>query len=274
MSPRSQQKTDCELRLTETGSTTLLLGGREVVLPARRLAMFWAGTPHQVLSHEAGEVWSLRLPLVWVLSRRLPAAFTHGLLEGRVFFEPDIDHFDCDLHRLRLWSDGGVKRHPMLLRAVELEVEARLARLAVTLPASLPPMERLRATAGGRPRKALEIADLIARRHTERLSMSQIGQAAGRHPNYVMNLFRREYGTSVLEYLTQHRLAHALRLLVTTKSPLVEIAWQSGFGSSKGLRTTFGVAFKSSPVVFRRRFQQLNDAPNRRRKSRSRRAAV
>lgn len=251
-SPRSQQRTEFELRLTEAGSTTYLFGGREAVLPARRLAMFWTGTPHQVLRHEAGDVWSLRLPLGWVLSRGLPAPFVNGLLEGRIFFEPDIDHFECDLYRFRLWSDRGARRHPLLLRAVELEVEARLARLAATLPPTLPPLDHLRATAEGRPRKALEVATLIARRHAERLSMSDLGKAAGRHPNYVMNLFRREYGSSLLEYLTQHRLAHALRLLVTSDLPQAEAAQRSGFGSVKRFRLTFRAAFKETPVVFRR----------------------
>ncbi len=253
VSPRSQQRTDIELRLTETGSTTLLLGGRETQLPERRLAIFWAGTPHQVLVHEARESWSLRLPLAWMLARDLPAKFVSGLLEGRVFFEPDIDQFECDLYRLRLWSDYGGNRHPLLVRAVELEVEARLARLAVTLPATLPPLERLRAKTDSQPGKALEVAALIARRHTERLSMSDLANAAGRHPNYVMNLFRREFGTSLLEYLTQHRLAHALRLLVTSEVTLAEAAQRSGFGSPRRFRKTFRAAFKDSPAAFRRR---------------------
>lgn len=258
VSPRSQQRTEFELRLTENGSTTLLLAGRETVLPTRRLAMFWTGAPHQVLAHEAGETWSLRLPLEWVLARSLPAAFLHALFEGRVIFEPDIDHFDCDLYRLRLWSEGGVKRHPLLLRATELEVEARLVRLAAGLPAKLPLLDNLRPASGKKPRKALEIASLIARRHTEKLSLRDIGRAAGRHPNYVMNLFRREFGTSVLEYLTQHRLAHALRLLLTTALPVAAIAQASGFGSEKRLRITFQSAFKESPTVCRRRLARTS----------------
>jgi len=259
VSPRSQQRTEFELRLTESGSTTLLLGGRETILPARRLAAFWTGTPHQVLAHEAGAAWVLRLPLAWVLRRELPAVLRDGLLEGRVFFEPDIDQFDCDLFRLRLWADEEVKRQPLLRRAVELEIEARLIRLAAALPARLPSLDRPRSTAGGRPRKALEVAALIARRHTDRMSATDLGRAAGRHPNYVMNLFRRELGTSVLEYVTQHRLAHALRLLVTADLSLDEIARQSGFGSSKRLRMTFGAAFKKSPFAFRRRLKPAMD---------------
>ncbi len=269
VSPRSQQWTYFELRLTEVGSTTLLLGGRETRLPERRLAVFWAGMPHQVLAHEAREMWSLRLPLAWVLSRELPASFFNGLLEGRVFFEPDIDHFECDLYRLRLWSGTGPRDGPLLRLAVELEVEARLARLAVTLPAALPPLEQWCATTARRPGrgpgKALELASLVARRHTEPLAMKDLGEAAGLHPNYGMNLFRRELGTTLLEYLTQHRLAHALRLLVTSGRSLTEIARESGFGSARRFRVTFRATFKDAPAAFRRRLVQAGQASGRRR---------
>src|SRR5690606_34739756 len=104
VSPRSQQRTDVELRLLEGGSITLLIGGRVQWLPARRLSVYWAGMPHQVLAHEGRENWLMRIPLAWLLARGLPANFINGLLEGRVFFEPDVDDFECDRFRMHLWS--------------------------------------------------------------------------------------------------------------------------------------------------------------------------
>jgi AraC-like DNA-binding protein len=252
VSPRSQQRTEIEFRLTEAGGVTLLLGGRRQFLPPQRLAVFWAGTPHQVLELNARETWLVRLPLGWVLSRGLPPNFINGLLDGRVFFEPDIDHFECDLHRCRLWSDQGTRRTALLKQAVELEIEARLLRLAATLPDRLP-TPAVEPPADEPLRRSLSLAALVARHHTEALSMSELGRLAGLHPNYLMKLFRRELGSSVIEYLTQHRLAHAMRLLVSSPLPLRDVAGRSGFGSIKRLSVTFRESIKDSPAAFRRR---------------------
>jgi AraC-like DNA-binding protein len=253
VSPRSQQRTEVELRLAESGSATLLLGGREQLLPPQRLAVFWLGTPHQVLAHEATESWSLRIPLGWLLTRPLPPAFLNGLLEGRIFFEPDIDHFQHDLHRFQLWSVESPAASPLLARAVELELEARLDRLAAGLPAAASPTSPSGAQMESRRSKVLELAALIARNHARSISMTALGRDAGVHRNYAMTLFRRELGTTLLEYLIQHRLAHALRLMITTHLTLTGIARESGFGSLKRLQVTFQQAFKESPRTFRRK---------------------
>lgn len=253
VSPRSQQRTDVEFRLAEKGTVELLLGGRPQVLPPQRLAVFWAGIPHQVLSHEAIEMWSLRLPLHWLMSRGLPPAFHAGLLEGRVFFEPDVDQFQSDQFRMMLWT--GDKPDSALARAVALEVEARLVRLANSLPTKLTPLSNSDAPERTSHSKSVAIAGLIANRHTESFSMTEFAQTLGLHPNYAMNLFRRELGTTILEYFTQHRLAHAMRLLATTKMSPREVASQSGFGSLRRFEATFRQSFKETPSVFRRRFR-------------------
>ncbi|MBI1177079.1 helix-turn-helix domain-containing protein [bacterium] len=253
VSPRSQQRTDVEFRLAEKGTVELLIGGRTQVLPPQRLAVFWAGIPHQVLSHEATEIWSLRAPLHWVLSRPLSAAFQEGLLEGRLFFEPDVDQFRCDQFRMMLWA--GDEPDSAQARAVALEVEARLLRLANSLPAKLTPLSNTDSPEQKVHSKSVAIAGRIAERHAESYSMTDFAQMLGLHPNYVMNLFRRELGTTILEYFTQHRLAHAMRLLATTKMSPREVASHSGFGSLRRFEATFRQSFKETPSVFRRRFR-------------------
>lgn len=257
VSPRSQQSTDVELRLLEGGSITLLLGGRVQWLPARRLAVYWAGTPHQVLAHEGREQWRLSLPLAWLLARGLPANFTNGLLEGRVFFEPDVDDFDCDLFRMRLWSGDVAAANPLTRRALALEVEARLTRLAATLPPRLPPLTRDPPAGRSSPTKAERLADFLSRHYAEPLDAAQLGRAIQAHPNYATLLFRRRFGSPPIEYLTQNRLACALRLLLTTKDAVATVARRSGFGSAKRLIITFRRAFKQTPGAFRRQHRQL-----------------
>lgn len=252
VSPGSQQRPDVELRLPEDGSVTLLIGGRAQWLPARRLAVYWAGLPHQVLAHEGRQNWRLRVPLGWFLARDLPANFTRGLLEGRVFFEPDVDDFDRDQFRLHRWSGDAGADNPLARRAMALEVEARLARLAATLPPELPPLARHPPPGRGAPTRAEQLADFLSRHFAESLSAARIGRAIDAHPNYAMMLFRRRLGSTPTEYLKQCRLAGALRLLVTTKDPLAKIASRSGFSSAKRLTITFRQSFGRTPGAFRR----------------------
>jgi AraC family transcriptional regulator, melibiose operon regulatory protein len=257
VSARSQQRTDVELRLIEGGSITLLIGGRTQWLPARRLSVYWAGMPHQVLAHEGHENWLLRIPLAWLLARGLPANFINGLLEGRVFFESDVDDFDCDWLRMHLWSGDVGARNNLMRRALALEVEARLARLAATLPPQLPPWSRNPPSGRSGATKAKQLAEFISRHFAEPLDAARIGRAIQAHPNYAMMIFRRQLGSTPIEYLTQNRLACALRLLLTTKDSIATIARQSGFGSAKRLNTTFRQSFKLSPSAFRREHHLL-----------------
>jgi AraC family transcriptional regulator, melibiose operon regulatory protein len=257
VSARSQQRTDVELRLIEGGSITLLIGGRTQWLPARRLSVYWAGMPHQVLAHEGRENWLLRIPLAWLLARGLPANFINGLLEGRVFFEPDVDDFDCDRLRMHLWSGDVGARNNLMRRALALEVEARLARMAAKLPPQLPPWSPNPASGRSGATKAKQLAEFISRHFAEPLDAARIGPAIQAHPNYAMMIFRRRLGSTPIEYLTQNRLACALRLLLTTKDSIATIARQSGFGSAKRLNTTFRQSFQLSPSAFRREHPHL-----------------
>src|SRR6185369_11183095 len=112
---------------------------------------------------------------------------------------------------------------------------ARLMRLAASLPAKsvAPEASRPRRVAlqTGGLNKVEQIACLVAQRYTEPLTVDLIGKKVGLHPNYAMNLFKKTFGTTLIDYLTHHRVSHAQRLLVTTEKKIVEVALSSGFNS-------------------------------------------
>ena len=45
----------------------------------------------------------------------------------------------------------------------------------------------------------------------------------GLHPNYAMNLFRQTFGTTMTHFITEHRISHAQRLLVTTDEAILTV---------------------------------------------------
>ena len=95
------------------------------------------------------------------------------------------------------------------------------------------------------------IASFIAEHYTEPLPIAQIAREVHLHPNYAMSLFRNNYAISIVDYITQYRIAHAQRLLVTTDLNVSQIAIESGFGSVSRFYTAFKATCQQSPGEYR-----------------------
>lgn len=67
-----------------------------------------------------------------------------------------------------------------------------------------------------------------------------------------MNLFQKTFGTTLVSYLTQHRLSHAQRLLTTSEDAITDIALQSGFQSISRFNDVFNQSFTCSPRDYRK----------------------
>jgi AraC-like DNA-binding protein len=101
--------------------------------------------------------------------------------------------------------------------------------------------------------KVEQIAAFIAMHYKERLAVEDVGEHVGLHPNHAMMLFKRAFGTTVLNYLTQHRISHAQRLLATTRDKILAIALDSGFGSVSRFNAAFKTNCGCSPREYRAR---------------------
>jgi AraC-like DNA-binding protein len=95
------------------------------------------------------------------------------------------------------------------------------------------------------------MACLIARRYTEQLTAAEIGREMGLHPNYAMGLFKKAFGTTLIEYLTHHRVSHAQRLLATTDEKIVDVAFGSGFNSISRFNEAFRRSCGCTPRAYR-----------------------
>lgn len=130
-------------------------------------------------------------------------------------------------------------------------VEARLHRMAGHRSADSAPGPRHVAVADGALSLAERMAAYVALHYRQPLSAAEIARSVGLHPNYAMTVFRRTFGTTLIGYVTQHRLSHAQRLLVTTTRPVIDIAFEAGFGSLSRFHKCFRDAFGCTPLDFR-----------------------
>ncbi|MDA1236275.1 MAG: helix-turn-helix domain-containing protein, partial [Acidobacteria bacterium] len=103
--------------------------------------------------------------------------------------------------------------------------------------------------------RADRLACYIARNYNQPLTSQRIAEANGLHANYAMNLFRRAFGTTMSTFITQHRISHAQRLLVTTDDPIVSVAFGAGFQSLSRFNEAFKAACNCSPREYRREYR-------------------
>lgn len=259
---RPDRHNEIELNLLGTGSLTYVLAGRKVTIPAGRLALFWAAIPHQVVqARGTGDYFVATIPLAWFLQCEFPQHLVEPILHGQIVFDPGSD--PIDRHRFECWLNDLDADPKKRQRPVFLEMQARILRLSLAIETRKRFASRSRsdrASPAGlmklkddRLSKVEQIAAFIAMHYKEPLAVEDVGNHVSLHPNHAMTLFKRAFGTTVLNYLTQHRISHAQRLLATTRDKILSIALDSGFGSVSRFNAAFKTACGCSPREYRAR---------------------
>jgi len=80
------------------------------------------------------------------------------------------------------------------------------------------------------------------------------GRAAMSRRNFTRR-FKARTGATVAQWLLNHRLAAAQRLLETGELAMDRVAELAGFGSTVSLRQQFSAAFSLSPAAYRKQFR-------------------
>jgi len=254
---RADRHNEIELNLLKHGSLTYLLGGNTVTIPAGRLAVFWAGIPHQIISSKDNtEYYVATIPLAWFLQCRFPAHFVDAILHARVVVDPEPQTRGGDKEMFERWVQDLEEPNPQRQRIAFLEIEARLFRFALAVPPSEAIAPGSKAahsiTQVGGLNHAEQLALFIARHYTEPLTSEQISRSVGLHPNYAMALFKKAMGLTMVDCLTQHRVSHAQRLLATTDNKIIEVALSAGFGSLSRFHDAFKRWCGCSPKQYRK----------------------
>lgn len=278
--PAFHRHREVELNLVLSGQLEYLLGGRRVTVQAGRLALLWAAAPHRLMSAASGTwMFWLTLPLEQVLAWTLPGDLLRAALAGHAVMETAPD--PADPARFESWTqllgtsasvqlpsaqpESAQPTFAGARRIVLLELEARLLRLAqhwtadhrsgeqsATTPGS-GAVEAPLVTAAGAARHAEQMTSFIASHYQRPIRVADVAAAAGLHPAYASALFRRAFGQSVVEHVTQYRVTHAQRLLIIGTSSILDVMYDAGFGSSSRFHEAFVRACGVSPRQFRRR---------------------
>ncbi len=242
---RPDRHNEIELNLLLTGSLTYLLGGRRTTINAGKLAIFWATIPHQIVEFEGdAPYFVVTVPLIEFLRMGLNQSVVNRILLGELLTDSCRD--GIDQQKFQQWEQELRDKDSGTQRAAHLEVQARLLRFARGTSSASEQSSILQLS------RADQLACYIARNYQQPLTSQLIAEANDVNPNYAMNLFRETFGTTMKSFVTQHRLSHAQRLLVTTDESILNIALESGFQSLSRFNEAFKGACSCSPRDYRK----------------------
>lgn len=261
----SHRHDEIELNFVERGAIAYLFAGKPALVEISQMALFWGANPHRLVWSDQTTCFDwLTIPLPLFLQWNLPPVLIKAVLQGELLtnhnqlstaqtevYKQLFYQWNLDLHAD--YQQEGPRK------AAILEVQALLHRLAFqTTQTGSDFNQDLKAKIAENkldyPQldKVEQMARFIAEQYSLPLSIKQIAGVVGLHPNYAMRVFHKVYGVSVLNYLTQHRLAHAQRLLATTDQPVLQVALESGISSISRFYTIFKANCGVTPVEYRK----------------------
>ncbi|MDK4715189.1 helix-turn-helix domain-containing protein [Rhizobium sp. CNPSo 4039] len=241
-----------ELNFLMEGQMTYIFNGRQEQVEAGRLVLFWAAIPHRTIAVTPNApLICIYLPLVDFLSLPIERDVRQSIMQGR--FSADSRPYPADAVLLPQWvadwEHGDMARRRLILD----EVKLRIRRFVLDAPDDNHDFARRRSApaASIAVQRTETLTDLIHTRYCESVSLPMLAELAGIHPSTANKIFHSVLGISVNEYLTRYRLARAMQQLAETNSPVLQIAYDCGFGSSSRFYDIFKRRTGTTPRLFR-----------------------
>lgn len=95
-------------------------------------------------------------------------------------------------------------------------------------------------------------AEYICLNYHKPITLQTIAQEFSMNKEYFSQKFKEETGFGFNEYLTQVRIANAVKLLISSDLPITEVAYQCGFNDSNYFATVFKKIKKVTPTKYRK----------------------
>ena len=95
------------------------------------------------------------------------------------------------------------------------------------------------------------VEEYVAAHYGESLRLSDVADVLGFSEGHFARTFRKKFGCSFVEYLTQYRISESKRLLADTKVPIEQIAYRVGLSSHNYFCTCFKRSCGMTPGAYR-----------------------
>ena len=259
--PGPHMHSQIELNFVLEGRMTYWFDGRELVVSAGRLVLFWGMVPHQVTAVEKPTRFvCLYVPMSVFLGLPALSHLREAMFRGAVVEALNIQHYDHEV--FRRWREELLTGNEQIEQIVRDELTARVRRIdregwrdLRDLVEASPHAENHDAE------RALNIEKMsrfVAENATEDISVDDVAKAAGLHPNYATTIYKRSVGMSINQAIIRQRLDAVQSMLISTDQSVADIAFGCGFGSLSRFYEAFRDRFHISPKLFlSRMFQSM-----------------
>ncbi|GAB3657329.1 helix-turn-helix domain-containing protein [Echinicola sediminis] len=230
---------------------TYLIQGNKVVVPPKKLTVFWGLIPHQIIDFTNDKPYYVcTVPFSLFLEWKLSVPFVDKLLKGDVLFEASKERSKYDEYLFKNWlADINVNE---AAEVALLEIHARLRRMSTGNFSS--EKKEYPSLQSNEISQVERIAIFIAQNYSDPIKVSSIGQAVGLNPDHANSIFKRTFGSTLSEYITEERISHAQRKLVATDKSITDIAFDCGFNSISRFNAAFLKINGCTPREFRKRY--------------------
>ncbi len=238
---------EIELNYFVDGNMTYLFNDRKIVIPEKKIAVFWGLTPHQIIDcNSTLPYYVCTIPFSQFLSWNLPSSFVDKILRGEVIVELTEIYSVFDEFMFKNWNIGINQASNMEL--ILLEVHARLLRLALETSYNheFTSIQRYDFSV------TEQIVVYISQNYLQPISIADIGAAVGLHPDYANSIFKKTFGYTLHESIIQERISHAQRKLAISDQSITEIAFECGFNSISRFNATFKKINGCTPREYRK----------------------
>jgi AraC-like DNA-binding protein len=154
------------------------------------------------------------------------------------------------LHQLHTMQAGSGRGGELRLRSRMLDLLGLLvdqeAYETEAAPAATTPRTRRRELIGG-------LIEAMRRADVSDLSVEDAAQGLHLSVRHFRRLFREQTGQSFHEFLTHLRVEHAKQLLLLSDRKIIEVAWETGYGSLSQFNLVFKKRTGVTPGLYRAR---------------------
>jgi AraC-like DNA-binding protein len=243
---------EIEINYVFKNSLTYFLKDKKVRIDANTFTIFWALFPHQIVEFESDQFYyTLTIPFKRFMQFDWPVNFVNSIMAGQVFLCEGTGEA-AEKNAFERWYVDLGKKDRDLERVALLEIYAKIYRRAHTV--STHPQAANSVTSRGDFTLVEKMAVYIASNYTNNISIADIAASVGLHPDYANRLFKKSFGQTLKDFLTEQRIIHAQRMLLTTSQKVIEIAFASGFNSLSRFNASFLEHCHNTPKDYRRSF--------------------
>lgn len=112
--------------------------------------------------------------------------------------------------------------------------------------------------------RILQINNYMRSNYTQNISLKELSEKLYLSIGYLSRFFKKNYGMSFAEYLTNIRLYHAVDDLLYTNTPITHIAYDNGFTNAAIFNKAFKKAYGETPSAFRKRIvKETKEVPQK-----------